>query len=274
MAAEQVPSSTSNSRQPENTKLVIVAVVLAVMAVILTNLYITQIRNQNRLASFPIYILQVHMSPGDRIRKRDIREVLVPDTPTFREAFDQQIGAIDKTALDIRISQKEPLRREVQAGEILLFRHFTSPEFSAIDQNITRGKRLKVLSINSKTVPGALRVGMYVDLEAAFQTQYGVQVLSVMERVKVIALGTTTSYEAATRRGSQARFSSITIEVTPDQATQMNLIERTMIGDFDLTIRNPGDTELTKIPTGGINPAVVELVERRRPAAAATNNND
>jgi Flp pilus assembly protein CpaB len=115
---------------------------------------------------------------------------------------------------------------------------------------------------------------MFVDLEAAFQTQYGIQVLPVMERVKVIALGSATSYEAATSRVSQSRFSSITIEVTPDQATQMNLIERTMVGDFDLTVRNPGDTELTKIPTGGINPAVVELVERRRPAAGATSGND
>jgi Flp pilus assembly protein CpaB len=274
MAAEQLPSTASSSRQPENTKLVIVAVVLAAMAVILTNIYITRIRKQNQLDSFPVYILQVHMSTGDRIQKRDVREVLVPNTPVFRDAFDQQIGAIDKTALEIRIAQKEPLCREAMAGEILLFRHFTTPESSTIDQQIARGKRLKVLSINSKTVPGALRTGMFVDLEAAFQTQYGIQVLPVMERVKVIALGSATSYEAATSRVSQSRFSSITIEVTPDQATQMNLIERTMVGDFDLTVRNPGDTELTKIPTGGINPAVVELVERRRPAAGATSGND
>ena len=107
---------------------------------------------------------------------------------------------------------------------------------------------------------------MFVDMEAAFRTQFGVQVLPVMERVKIIALGSKTSYEAATSRISQSRFSNITIEVTPDQATQLNLIERTMVGDFDLTVRNPGDIELTKIPSGGINPAVVELVERRRPA--------
>ncbi|HAI11629.1 MAG TPA: hypothetical protein DCM28_07980 [Phycisphaerales bacterium] len=274
MAAEQASPGTNNPRQAGNTKLVIAAVVLAVLAVILTNIYIMQIRNENKLASFPVYILQVSMSSGDRLRKRDIREVRVPDTPTFREAFDEQMGAMDETGLRVRLDQKEPLQRTAHAGEILLFRHFTSPDSTAIDQNIARGKRLKVLSINSKTVPGALRLGMFVDLEAAFNTQSGVQVLPVMERVKVIALGSATSYEASSSRMSQSRFSSITVEVTPDQATQMNLIERVMIGNFDLTVRNPGDTELSKIPSGGINPTVVELVERRRPAAGATNNND
>ena len=261
--AEQAKSQ----RQPENTKLVIVAVVLAVMAVILTNIYIRQIRQQNRLKSFSVYILQVHKSPGDRIKsiKKDVRQIYVPDTPTFRDTF-SQMGYVDDKSLSIRISGKEPLKREARAGEILLFKHFTSPESEAIDQQISRGKRLKVLSINSKTVPGALRTGMFVDMEAAFRTQFGVQVLPVMERVKIIALGSKTSYEAATSRISQSRFSNITIEVTPDQATQLNLIERTMVGDFDLTVRNPGDIELTKIPSGGINPAVVELVERRRPA--------
>ena len=167
-----------------------------------------------------------------------------------------------------------PLRRPARAGEILLFRHFTTPDTNAIDQKITVGKRLKVPSINSKTVPGALRVGMFVDLEAAFNTQFGVQVLPVMERVKVIALGTATSYEAASSRVSQSRYSSITIEVTPEQATQMNLIERIMIGDFDLTVRNPSDTTLSKIPSGGISRSVLELVERRRPAVGASDNND
>lgn len=272
--AEQSPANSGSARQqPENTKLVIVAVVLAAIAVVLTNFYIVQIKQENQLQSFPVYILQVPLSVGDRLKTRDIREVRVPDTQTFRETFDQ-MGYIDEKSLEVRVTGKEPLRRSARAGEILLFRHFTSPQSDAIDQNIARGKRLKVLSINSKTVPGALRVGMFVDLEAAFQTQFGVQVLPVMERVKVIALGTATSYESASSRVSQSRYSSITIEVTPDQATQMNLIERVMIGDFDLTVRNPGDTELSKIPSGGINPAVVELVERRRPAASATSGND
>ena len=148
--AEQAKSQ----RQPENTKLVIVAVVLAVMAVILTNIYIRQIRQQNRLKSFSVYILQVHKSPGDRIKsiKKDVRQIYVPDTPTFRDTF-SQMGYVDDKSLSIRISGKEPLKREARAGEILLFKHFTSPESEAIDQQISRGKRLKVLSINSKTVP-------------------------------------------------------------------------------------------------------------------------
>jgi Flp pilus assembly protein CpaB len=270
--AEQVSPGAPSPRQQENTKLVIAAVVMAALAVILTNLYITQIKNQNELQSFKVYVLKIPLSPGDRLKKQDIQEINVPDTTVFRETFDQ-MGSLDTTGLQTRMSQKEPLQRTVRAGEILLYRHFIPPDASVIDQKITPGKRLKVLSINSKTVPGALRTGMFVDLEAAFNTQFGVQVLPVMERVKVIALGTSTSYEAATSRVSAARFSSITVEVTPEQATQMNLIERVMIGDFDLTVRNPSDTAYTKIPSGGINPAVVDLVERRRPAIGATNDN-
>ena len=275
MAAESTnnPPPPENSQNPGNTKLVIVAVVLAAAAVILTNIYISQIRQQNKLNSFPAYIFQVPVSSGDRIRKRDVYQISIPDTPKFRETFDQ-MGYVDKINLDLSISQKEPLKRSANAGEILLHRHFTSAQTDLIDQKIARGKRLKVLSVNSKTVPGALRVGMFVDMEAAFQTQYGVQVLPVMERVKIISLGTHTSYESANRRVNQSRFSSITIEVTPDQATLLNLIERTMVGDFDLSVRNPGDMELTKIPSGGLNPTVVELVERRRPATSSSSTNN
>ncbi len=270
--AEQVSPGAQSPRQQENTKLVIAAVIMAALAVILTNIYINQIKKQNELESFKVYVLKISMSPGDRLRSRDVEEISVPDTQKFRTTFDQ-MGSLDTTGLKTRIDLKEPLQRPANAGEILLYRHFTSPDGGVIDQKITPGKRLKVLSINSKTVPGALRVGMFVDLEAAFNTQFGVQVLPVMERVRVVALGTATSYEAATSRVSASRFSSLTIEVTPEQATQMNLIERVMIGDFDLTVRNPSDTAYTKIPSGGINPAVVDLVERRRPALGATQDN-
>ncbi len=255
-------NETTSPLPPGNTRLVVVALVLAVLSVVLTNFYISSVRKQNQLDSFRVYILQIPRAAGDKIRRKDVRAVRVPDTPTFREAFDQ-IGAIDQTGLDIRMTQKEPLKRNASSGQILMFRHFTSEDRQAIDQKIARGKRLKVLSINSRTVPGALRVGMFVDLEAAFGSQRGLVVLPVMERVKVIALGNTTAYDTAGRSRRQSRYNSITIEVTPRQATQLNQIERTMTGDFDLAVRNPGDTALIKIPSGGINSKVLDLIDLR-----------
>lgn len=247
-----------------STKLVIISAAIALLAVVLTNLYIANIRNQIEARTFELYVLNKPVPAGERIRNADVKVIKVPDTPDFREAV-KLLGAMDSVGLKVRIEQREALQRPANASEILTYAHFTGAHGEDIDSQITKGLRLIELPIDSRRIPGALRVGAYVDIAAAFPTDRGVEVLPVMEMVKIIALGTRTAYQSAEEAGMglPRSFRSMTIEVTPEQAIQFSMIERLAVGDFDLLLRNPGDRDRPTIPNGGINPAVLELVKRR-----------
>lgn len=252
------------STQARGTRSVILAFVLALLAVILTNLYIANVRRQVERESFVAYTLTRSMLPGDKIRKADVKEILVPRS--FEESF-KLLGAIDDTSLQIRLAEARPLERSAAQGDILRFAHFNAPEDTEHDRDITAGKRRVSLPVNARTVPGALRAGMYVDIEAAFNTGGGLpEVLTVIENVQIKAVGTRTitdesSGERVRRYGA---FNSISIEVEPQQATELSMIERIAVGEFELHIRNPSDKGTPKIRSGGINPEVLDLIEQRR----------
>ena len=111
---------------------------------------------------------------------------------------------------------------------------------------------------------------MRVDLEAPFQTAQGiVTVLPVMENVQVVALGTQTAFDDDSRPDRlQRSYQNITIQVTPEEATDLANIARMTLGNFEVQLRNPSDTAAVKIEKGGINPEVRKLLADRQPAPA------
>lgn len=252
------------------TKLVLVAFMLAVLSVILINFYIESVRSQAAEKTFTVYQLTKSVRAKDRIAKKDIRPIKLPDR--FKEAFDQ-LGAVDSVDLDVRAKEKEQYRRSANTGEIITYSLFIAPGSKDIDTNIEKGLRQISLPVNSRTAPGVLHEGMYVDIEAAFNIGAALtKQLTVMECVKIIAIGTRTIYdEASGGQNALRRYNTITIEVTPDQATQLSYVQRMMIGDFDLHLRNPEDKKLVKIDQGGINPELLDLIESRLRTGRETN---
>jgi Flp pilus assembly protein CpaB len=261
-------SQLPNPSQPSigSTKLVIIALVLAVVAVVANSLYIRNIRNQVAQDSFEAYVLTRSVLPGDRLRTNDVRSITLPKS--FQTSL-TELGAMDKTGLDIRMnSTDQPIRRSASAGEILRYIHFEIPEGKDIDTKIPVGKRLVSLPVNSRTLPGALREGMFVDIEAPFQTGGALpQVMPVMENVKIIAIGSRSVYDDndATRSRAVGSYYSITIEVDPADATRLSMVQRLAAGDFEIQVRNPGDTKLVKItnPRSAVNQEVLDLVEKK-----------
>lgn len=265
---------TTTTERPSggSAKLVIVAVGLAVLAVVMTNFYIEMVRRDVASSSFDVFVLKRPVLPGDRLDKKDTDSVAVPDR--FRKSF-EKMGAIDAKSLDTRANDRETFKRSAAAGDIITFSHFTTPTGKNIDKHITRGMRMISLEINSRTVPGALHEGMHVDIEAGFLTGGAVaETLTVMERVKVIALGKRTVYDVDTntRRRRQRSYDTITIEVTPQEATQLSMVRRIIVGEFELHLRNPADKTRAKIPDGGINEAVIQLIQRQRRKRAETDS--
>jgi len=263
MEGDSMPPSTTGRTKDDtrSARLLMLAVVLGIVTVILLNVYVERIRSEANERSFRIYQLNLSVAPGYRLKDRDVVAVDVPER--FRESFS---NAVDAVGLQIRIG--DAFQRSASRGDILTYNLFTPVEGADEDRAIADGKRLVSLPINSQTVPGNLRPGMFVDIEAAFATgQQTAVVMPVMERVRVFAVGqlTESMAEATTGRPrSIGGFRSITIEVEPLEATYLSMIAKRAVGEFELHIRNPSDMTLAKIPDGGINPAVLKLVDPRR----------
>lgn len=257
--SEKYPTSKSGGG---GTKLVLVAFMLAVLSVILINFYIEGVRSQAAEKTFTVYVLSKSVRAKDRIAKKDIRSIKLPDR--FKEAFDE-LGAVDTADIQVRLADKEQFERSANNGEIITFSLFSAPGSKDIDTNIEIGKRQVSLPVNSRTAPGVLHEGMYVDIEAAFNVGAALtKQLTVMECVKIIAIGTRTIYdESSGNQNALRRYNTITIEVTPEQATQLAYVQRMMVGDFDLHLRNPKDQKLAKIEQGGISEDVLDLIESR-----------
>ena len=115
-------------------------------------------------------------------------------------------------------------------------------------------------------LPGNLQPGMFVDIEAPFSVvDGGSTVLPVMEYVRVLAVGNVSIVDQESTRGGRPRnpgsYRTISIEVEPNQATDLSMIQKIAIGDFELHLRNPADQSTPKIRAGGINPEVLRLIE-------------
>ena len=254
-------------------KLMIVAVLLAVVAVLLTNFYIEMIRREVTEKGFKVYKLTKPLSRDTPLEKKHVEPVAVPKK--FAASF-RSLNTINEIDLKIYLAERAPLQRSAKEGELLTYEMFTSEGGRNLDQNIRKGKRWVSLPINSRTVPGALRPGMFVDIAGTFPTGGSLpETLPVMELVKVEALGTRVAVasENDTRRSAARRYQTLTIEVTPEEAAKLTEVQKLLEGEFDLLLRNPDDNERPNIPNGGVNPVLVDLVLRRQRMAAPAEGN-
>lgn len=255
-------AQTPNTNAPPGSnRLVIIAAAVAVAAVIVVNLYVAMIKRQVAEDSFIVYRLATTLKPGDKLAGKDVRAVPMPRK--YRDSFDGMVleesgdGDASLTAqLGLRI--KLPARR----NQFLTYDLFTDPSDIELDTRISPNMRLVALPVNPRTLPGSLQPGMNVDIEAQFPGG-NINILPIMENVQVFNVGMRSIADDSADSGRATRnFTTISIQVTPEEATSLEKIKKLVIGDFELHLRNPSDNSTPKIPDGGINPTVLRLIER------------
>jgi Flp pilus assembly protein CpaB len=267
------PTNTTTPPAPGGAKLMLVAIVLGIVAIVLTNIYIEMVRREVTEEGFVAYTLTRAVKRDTPLNKKYVNAVSVPSK--FKDSF-VRLGAINKLNFEtVYLVQRSPFQRTVKEGELLTYAMFTGESGRNVDQHIRKGKRWIALPVNSVTVPGALRAGMFVDLEGTFPGQGALRTtLTVMERVEVMALGPQLAIQDAdtTRRASTRRYRTLTIEVTPEEATDLSMIQRLLNGEFELHLRNPDDNQRPKIPNGGINPYLLDMINRSQQLPAANTD--
>ena len=249
----QMPSPTTPPTG--NVKLVIVAFVLAVIAVILVNVYIQLDRSGRTDKLIKIYRLNVNVRPGDKFNRADVTMDQLPER--YRNAFGPGL-IVGDVALQNRIDQR--CLRPATQNTVLTHSLFTESGDMPTLPVPGPGLRQIPILVDSHKALGVLRPGSIVDIEAPFKVGGRIPlVLPVMEKVKVWAVGRQVLGDPA--RGAATSYRTITIEVEPWDATYLSMIEKLAEGEFELHLRDPADEEYPKTDGPGINPQVIKLVE-------------
>ncbi|MEM6393656.1 MAG: hypothetical protein AAF797_12850 [Planctomycetota bacterium] len=248
------PGPTSGSG-----KLILVAAGLALLAVILVNVYVAAAKQDASEETFTAYTLEAPKEAGDRLDADDVRELRFP--LALLEPL-QDTGFIVKTDDSAGIDEylNRPFLRDANRNDPLRDDHFTGRGSLTPRVNVTPGKRLVALPVNARSIPASLVPGAHIDIEARFSRRPGI--FPVMENVRVIAVGRQRVQDLDADDRLPTNYSKIDIELDPKQATDMSNIESQIEGNFIVHVRPAGDPATPKIEGDGINPALKQVVGR------------
>jgi len=254
---QQMPPAAQAPKAPRKSggslTLVLVAVGLGLFTVILNTLYISQIRSEVRGKTVKVYRVIKPLEPGAKLREKDLVEEHIPE-----QYASSLVGLL--RGEDLRSHIGDPIKREVRQNEYLNYDMFRV-EGGLREEIIPEGNLAVPIPVNARTgVAGLLRPDMYIDIYATIPEPGKVpQTKPVIERVKVLAVGSTTSESGR----MSSSFGALTVALEPTEARQMVAIAKAVTKDgFDIVVRRPDD-KVTKFQ-GKVNPDVLEKLRIER----------
>ena len=254
----QNPSSpVGPTAAPESTRLIVVALILAVLAVILVQLYIQAVKSGSQEESFPVFRLRVAKDPGDELTEDDVERLTVPDR--FRDSF-RDIVEDNGSGEPLRLGDE--FTRHVEPYELLTHRLFEAVDDEADRRLIQQGFRGVALPVVAERLPEPLRAEMRVDLLAPVRSSTAQpDIMVVMENVRIVSVGDRNiEDDRVTDTRRRGNFENITIETTPADAVLLTEISEAVqqIGVFQVLLRSPDDRQPFVVQAGGINPEVLK----------------
>ncbi len=233
----QVASSSPMPAPPTgNTRLLLVAIGLAILAVVLVNVYIEAIKSVGNESTFTAYILKAPIDAGEKIESDKYDEVQFP--MEFRDAFrksgfifrDDQTEGIDEFL-------GRTLVNDAENGQALRLDHFRDSGRSAPRIPVSLGKRVATIPVIAGFNSADLVPGTYVDLIANIKGESMV----VMENVRVVGVGKQNIQELDNTGGSVGtNAAKIDIEIDPDYGVTLADITSRIIA-YELWLRPPAD---------------------------------
>jgi len=192
----------------------------------------------------------------DLPRGTKLTEALVAARPIAADLVYEEMITADE--FDKIVGQR--LLRPVQQGRALRRSDVFDERLKDFSDQIESGMRAITLETDElNSISQMLRPGNLVDLYliAAEPGGAGQQVLPLIERVKIVATGQNLKpAEGSTlpeRPGREVGYTTITVEVTPDEAARLALAQQT--GRIRAVLRNPEDeedAELGRIDTASL----------------------
>lgn len=251
-------STQPRSESPfQNRTLMIVAGLLGLAAFAGNFYYINKIVKDQRRGAFDVLTAAADLPADTSIDERDVQQVAVPGV------FKDSLRGVVKGAEFSQI-KGNTIKRPIERGQVLLWEYFGRDVTESPARLIDPRYRGVTVPIDSNATPSALlRPGGYVDLLAHVRTEASSppKTLTVMEYVRVVAVGGSVQEESGDRRRTTPRtFRDITLALKPEDGEKLRAVESHMEGKgFILHIRNPSDDQ-TRWGKGAFNPALDTLL--------------
>ncbi|MFI4859451.1 MAG: RcpC/CpaB family pilus assembly protein [Phycisphaerales bacterium JB063] len=235
----QIPSSQSPPARGGSTQLVMIAGVVAVVAVILVNVYVELRAKANAEDTEHFFRLTVDRERGDDLSPGDFEMIDIPKS--YIRAFGTDAIREDPTRAGIPAGgyEKRKFSVSARAGEVLRDGMFIRESTNRLGIDLRPGRRLVALPVNTENQPPNLAPDDYIDIYANVMRRSGTQSVVVMERVQVRLVGSRVVEAGAdSSRSRNVKYGSITIEVDRDEVAKLaNLQTRIAGGEFLVVVR-------------------------------------
>ena len=241
-------------------KLLAIGTALGVVVVVLLNLYIAQVRQQERAVAVLQLSPEVTLARGDTL---ELEHLVVLELP-------ERFGDVLKQAIPATADAREwirgrPVTQDIEPGELLLFEHFDERIDTQFAGSIQPGMRALSVPVDSATaVSYLLEPDSRVDVLATLVSRERVPTpedplgedraatRTLLQNVRVLAVGHATSrggYQKADKR----RLGTVTLEVSPlDAETLVFALQNPELrGGLTLSLRNPEDA--AEAPIASVN---------------------
>lgn len=225
----------------------VAAIVAALLAVILMQLYISnEIRSVTGNA-FEVLQLRANVKSGDEIRESHLTQARVP--AAFEKAFERALRAEERNLV---INQKAP--RNMYEGEVLYAPMFKVDTAESLHNIIDVRKGYELVSIpvdKDTSVGGQLQPGSYVTVRGIFEQtpddkKEDLEVVTVLNNVRVATIDGSAQVLPAARRG---KYDRIGIELKPDQADLLlELLLKEHRNRFQITLPSQPDVDVRVEP--------------------------
>ena len=205
--------------------------------------------------------------PNRPIRRGDVIAAEMLSMRSIPEKYADS-HTVNGSNYEVAVGQRADF--DVDEGRPLLWAHLEgglTPTFSGKVPEGLRAMTVRVDEINS--ISGFLQPRDRIDLLLAHGHGAAREIVPLIERLDVIATGVQTVADKAAD-GSRRSFSTITVQVTPEEAQRITLAQQ--VGTLTAMLRNPDDdAPLGDVPMGldrllGVPPPPVALAEAPKPA--------
>lgn len=247
-----------------NKWLVLVGAVLGIVAVVMTNLYITGVEEAQVSRSYVKLAANVSYGKGETINPENLEIVDLPEN--FGPL--SEVAVEFTPALEAWFNEKNiTATQDIAAGSFLLYEHMMDTPEQRFAVMIREGYRAITIPVDTTSaVSYFVEPGSNVDVLATLSLPNLTQprrdslgsngvaatagaaerlvTKTILQNIPVLAVG------QATTRGSylgaaQSGYPTVTFEVTPEQAEILTFTLSQSDGGLNLVLRNPADQAVT-----------------------------
>lgn len=141
------------------------------------------------------------------------------------------------------------LNATIPMGRVLTFNLFEDIEIDRLDQTVPVGKRAVSINVNTEnSLNNRVVPGNRVDLMGVLESS-NAEAVVILEDVRVIGVGDSLSFDAL-QSSRKSTYSTITIEVTVEEAARLASARKRLEGSLILLLRNQCDTEIPNASCG------------------------